>query len=332
MNDDPSQYLRKTLKLKEPPALAKLHGDASNRIYYRTQLEGKSVIVMQLPPGAASISEEITRRPSKELPFINIQRYLHRQGLPVPQILHASERVLVLEDLGTKSLESFVLSSEKDRLHWYRQAVDLLIQMQNNTPPDPSCIAFARSFDDFLLNWEFDHFLEYGIEVRQGICIDRQDRKQIKQGMNFVTYALLQLPQAFVHRDFQSRNLMVHQDRLVLIDFQDALMGPFVYDLVALLRDSYVTLRDDEMEFLIDYYLKSRPCDPVFFRKMFDWMTIQRKLKDVGRFIYIDRVKQNPNFLPYVTPSLQYVREALERQPELAPLKQVLAKYVPEFL
>ena len=70
--------------------------------------------------------------------------------------------------------------------------------------------------------------------------------------------------------------------------------------------------------------------DPEALLAEFHLQTVQRKLKDAGRFVFIDRVKGNPSFLPYVKPSLAYVRAALERSPGLAPLHEVLARYVPE--
>lgn len=328
--------LRDHLKISEKVlSTKKLHGDASCRTYWRVSLAGgRSFIVMQLPEGISSASEEITnlREKPEELPFVNIDRYLKKVGLPVPEIYHfeESKKILILEDLGDETLEKILAHTPPEEWEaWYRKAIDLLILFQNKSQSNVvTCIAHQRSFDENLLNWEFEHFLEYGIEARSGRKIDPDDRKTIRQGTNFITFALTRLPQTLVHRDFQSRNLMIHEGRLKLIDFQDALMGPLPYDLVALLRDSYVELPTDLLEALIRYY----PVDDVpFFRKMFDWMTIQRKLKDAGRFVYIDRVKKNPSFLPYIPLSLRYVCEAFERQEELRNLFEVLKKYVPEF-
>jgi hypothetical protein len=70
--------------------------------------------------------------------------------------------------------------------------------------------------------------------------------------------------------------------------------------------------------------------DPEPFRATFDLLTVQRKLKDAGRFVFIDRVKGNPGFLPAIPASLRYVREALARRPDLATLREILARHVPE--
>ena len=329
---EPALLIQERLQLKEQPRLQKLHGDASNRVYYRTKISDRSVIVMQLPDGASSISEEISNQPPPtELPFLNMARFLSGRGLPVPQVLHDFHPIILLEDLGNVTLEQQLQSTPTQRLYWYQRAIDLLTTFQQQTH-DAGCIAFQRRFDETLLDWEFDHFIEYGIEARQGIKLSAKNRQALRHEMHAITLALTQGPQVLVHRDFQSRNLMVQDDQLRLLDFQDALMGPLPYDLVGLLRDSYISLNNSELNSLIAYFLKqsSSPMDHAAFQKIFDWMTVQRKLKDAGRFVYIDRVKGNPNFLPYVIPSLLYVRQALERQPELNPLFKLLKKYAPE--
>jgi hypothetical protein len=121
-----------------------------------------------------------------------------------------------------------------------------------------------------------------------------------------------------------------------VIDFQDALLGPRQYDLVALLRDSYVELPPELVDALLRRYLArlAEAGGPRLeygpFRELFDLPTVQRKLKHAGRFVYIDRVKGNPGFLVSIPASLRYVREALARRPDLAELREVLARHVPE--
>jgi aminoglycoside/choline kinase family phosphotransferase len=144
-------------------------------------------------------------------------------------------------------------------------------------------------------------------------------------------------PAGFTHRDYQSRNIMVLRGgEQALIDFQDALLGPRQYDLVSLLRDSYVPLDQDLIGRMVDRYLAVTAAaggpeiDATEFREVFDLLTIQRKLKDAGRFVYIDRVKSNADFLQFVPVALRYVREAFGRLPAMADLQVVLSRYVPE--
>jgi aminoglycoside/choline kinase family phosphotransferase len=121
-------------------------------------------------------------------------------------------------------------------------------------------------------------------------------------------------------------------DALRVIDFQDALLGSRAYDLVALLRDSYVELPADEVAALVDRFIaRARISDGAGFHRLFVLQTLQRKLKDTGRFIFIDRVRKNPSFLRWIPTSLRYVRQALAAAPEpFAGLREVLGRHVPE--
>ncbi len=187
-------------------------------------------------------------------------------------------------------------------------------------------MAFSRCFDFDLLKWELDHFVEYGLPqpldaVRAGE-LDRQFRA--------IAERLAAAPPGFVHRDYQSRNLMVQEGasgtRLRVIDFQDALLGPSAYDLVGLLRDSYVPLPDRLLDELVAYYCELAGAAPGAFVELFDLQTVQRKLKDAGRFVFIDRVKKNPTFLVHIPASLAYVRRALARLPEWETLGNLLGE------
>lgn len=161
--------------------------------------------------------------------------------------------------------------------------------------------------------------------------MDEKELKTFVDETRAISNHIRSLPYGFTHRDFQSRNIIVRDGKLFLIDFQDALMGPSCYDLVALLRDSYVKLSDDDLNELLRYYAdkKGRPLSEL--KDEFNLITVQRKLKDAGRFVFIDRVKKNPNFLQYIPTSLGYVKNALAQLPKHKPLNDLLLKYIPEW-
>jgi aminoglycoside/choline kinase family phosphotransferase len=109
---------------------------------------------------------------------------------------------------------------------------------------------------------------------------------------------------------------MVKNGRLVWIDFQDALLGPRVYDLVALLNDSYQEFDRAFVEARLDDYTIAAGLPEDARERLgleFDLVTVQRKLKDAGRFVFIDRQKGNPSFLKFVTPTIKKVNAALAR-------------------
>ena len=122
------------------------------------------------------------------------------------------------------------------------------------------------------------------------------------------------------HRDYHSRNLMLHHDRLYIIDFQDARMGPDTYDLVSLLRDSYVDLPERTVDELIAYFLalKGETRDRAEFRRRFDTMALQRNLKALGTFGYQTTARRNPVYIQYIPRTLRYVRDNLDHLPQFA--------------
>ncbi|PIR18225.1 MAG: aminoglycoside phosphotransferase [Deltaproteobacteria bacterium CG11_big_fil_rev_8_21_14_0_20_49_13] len=328
--------------------VVKLHGDASYREYFRAFLDdGTTRIIMQMPKGRSSVSEEITnfKGVHKEIPFVNIDRFLASLGLPVPKIERYDEaaRVMVLEDLGDSLLAGCVKDADRGACEkWYKKAIDLLVNLQKKTfgiKDEAECVALQRSFDPYLLNWEFDHFREYLVEARLGREMEEEDRELFEKETRKITDEITKIPYCFTHRDFQSRNLIVRDNgELSLIDFQDALMGPCIYDLVALLRDSYVELEWGMVEGLAEYYSENGlfKSGSKAVQKWFNLVTLQRKMKDAGRFIYIDRVKKNPNFLQYIPTTLRYIKNALEETYALTHLNtyalcEALKKYVPEW-
>jgi aminoglycoside/choline kinase family phosphotransferase len=139
------------------------------------------------------------------------------------------------------------------------------------------------------------------------------------------------------HRDYHSRNLMLHDGRLHIIDFQDARLGPDTYDLASLLRDSYVDIGDLELDDLIAYFLALKhrdgaagPADASEFRRRFDLMALQRNLKALGTFGYQTTTRGNPVYIQYIPRTLRYARRALEHYPRFARLQGLLAEHVEE--
>lgn len=316
----------------------RLAGHASMRSYWRVGTAPASQVVMVMPVGAAP--EEVTAggRPPVD-PFVDVQRYLAGLGVRVPAILafEEAEGLMVLEDLGDEMLETRLLAGD-DRAGLYRRAIDQLARLRAAAEAHPGgCVAFTRAFEAGLYRWELDHFREWLLEAWKGAVLAAPERAELDGWFARIAAALAAEPLGFTHRDYQSRNLMVLPGGAqAVIDFQDALLAPRQYDLVALLRDSYVELPADFVEAMVRRYLERLEAEggPRLeygpFRETFDLLTVQRKLKDAGRFVFIDRVRGNPGFLVSIPSSLRYVREAFARRPDLGPLQRLLARHVPE--
>lgn len=327
-----------------------LPGDASNRRYcrlsYKTDSTTHSLMLMVLSdPEQFKSPEEIGSESSchlSELPFINLQKHLSRCYIAVPKLFFYDEKRgwLLLEDLGNLTLFDQIapyLHNPKFLLKMYKKAIDTLITIQLEATPvhrEPS-FAHIRQFDESLFLWEFDHFIEYGIERRLKITLQEDKKKQLRTVFSEIASQLAALPRLFCHRDYHSRNLMITTsdsgaETIRVIDFQDALMGPPHYDLASLLRDSYVDLPEELISRLLEYYLtmwekrSGKKFDEIPFVASFDLISLQRNLKAAGRFIYIDQVKNKDHLLPFVLPTLEKAKQTLLKYPSLKPLLQLL--------
>ena len=164
------------------------------------------------------------------------------------------------------------------------------------------------------------------------MTFDPAEREAIREEGAAIVRELAAEPRVLCHRDYHSRNLMLRGDKLFIIDFQDARLGPDTYDLASLLRDSYVDLPWAVVDDLIAYFLalQGRAAEPAEFRRRFDLMALQRNLKALGTFGYQTAARGNPVYIQYMPRTLNYVRENLRRYPRFGRLADLLSSHVPE--
>ena len=331
-------------------SLSPLAGDASSRRYYRALLDGprapRSAIIMELQGSSLPLSSEelaIFHEPPKELPFLNLHRFLNRLGVRIPALYGhwVEEGILLLEDLGDRCLWDFVQSlSPAEIIRWYEKAIDqlLLIQVAGTRAKDDSCVAFKQRFDFRLYMWEFDHFLEYGLEKRPGGKISSAERELLARSFEDISRRLESQPPCLNHRDYHSWNLMVLNGEVAVIDFQDALLAPPQYDLASLLNDRETDriIQPDMEDRLIRYYLQKRDeageerVNRDEFLDIYILSAVQRDLKVVGRFHYLDLIKGKPGYKKYLPPTLKRLKRNLLRAPHLEKLVPILAAHFEE--
>jgi aminoglycoside/choline kinase family phosphotransferase len=336
--------LKKFSSNAELVSVSPLSGDASNRSYFRLILKGfkkKSAILMKLNQIDRGImSEEIVNLQKKftEIPFLNIQRFLYDIKVRVPEVYYysADNNMIFIEDFGNQVMYDVLKRDNADRAKLYRMAIDQLTDMQFGgiKKKNNDCYAFWHRFDEKLFMWEFSHFIEYAIEKREKT--KQEDLKEIERFFRNITEMITGEIDVFTHRDYHSKNLMVMEDELGILDFQDALIGPPQYDLASLLRDSYTELEDGFVYECVEHYVKrvkeryGLKFGLEKFTEKFDLMSIQRNLKAVGRFHYIAIVKKNPNYLQFIPGTLKKVKRNLLKYSWLKPLYDILSQYVKE--
>ena len=334
----PPADLRRLLAecLSQPiSALSPLAGGLSPRQFFRLQLaSGEAVIAMWLPEDAPE--RVLARRLGRALPFVEIRELLENARVRVPRLYGARQELglLVVEDLG-ETLAEHLARVPDDRDALYRRAVEDLARAQQALSDLPEgSIVRTRSFDRELLTWELEHFREWGVEAL-GDKLTDAELALFERATSYVVDAMLALERGFVHRDYQSRNLLVLRDGTIAwIDFQDALLGPRAYDLVALLRDSYQRFDEAFVAARLDDFAAARglaAAERAALMREFDLITLQRKLKDAGRFVFFERTRGDASYLQYFVPTLELVAGALSRLPqrsELGFLSQLVERQI----
>ncbi len=321
-------------------SIEKLPGDASTRRYYRVLADdnqgGKSsLIVMAMD----SFADKGTT------PFLAIQQHLKKNGVDVPVVLDfdAKNGYILLEDLGDTTLLRSLqnVESTAQESAYFEKAIDALVDMHVYTGPKTATAdekkaieGFALKFDVEKLMWEVNFTIEHFFQKHLKREFSEQDAKIIQDGFTQICTELDQADTVFTHRDYHSRNLMITKEgRYVMIDFQDARMGPCQYDLASLLKDSYYHLSSEQIHHLTRYYLKqmeAKGCpirDVAKFDRLFDLMAIQRNFKAIGSFASFLNRRGNPAYLKYIGNTFENIRHNLIKYPEFKRLREVLYYY-----
>ena len=305
-----------------------LTGDASDRRYFRILTGGEpQVLAVHVEPFDAAA-----------LPFLNVAELFAAMPVPVPRVIDVAGDlgVIALEDLGDVTLQAHVGAGPGEaHAALYRQAVAYIdiIQRRGRELASPRFGPYRIAFDQEKLTWESDFFIKHFLEAYRGVVFAPAERDALRAESAKIVEELAAEPRVLCHRDYHSRNLMFRQGTLSIIDFQDARMGPDTYDLVSLLRDSYVDLAGRTVEELIAYFLalQGRAGDELAFRQRFDLMGLQRNLKALGTFGYQTTARLNTVYIQYMPRTLRYARETLHKHARFARLAEILAAHVAEF-
>jgi N-acetylmuramate 1-kinase len=317
------QYLADQQLSERTLKVVPLTGDASDRRYFRVLLKNAKPVVLALHAGPIDYAA---------MPFVAVAKLLSEVPVPVPAILHHSDPlgVIGLEDLGDVTLQAHLGAAsptEHDAL--YRQAVDFIARMQERGEAlrSDAYPPYRVAFDVEKLTWELEFFVKHYLLAYKGAAPTESERAALREEWSGIVDELASERRVLCHRDYHSRNLMLHGDSLYIIDFQDARMGPDTYDLASLLRDAYVDLSPQQVDGLIAFFLAHKsgdrhPADE--FRRRFDLMALQRNLKALGTFGYMTTSRNNTVYIQYIPRTLAYVKANLAKYPRFARLQGLL--------
>lgn len=266
--------------------------------------------------------------------YVHIGRHLRRQGVPVPEIFAycREEGWLLLEDVGDLSLEAALARPGADWRRLYREALEVLLRQQlaGREGFDPAwCFDTPRITREFLLTRECRYFVEAFLQGYAGLEVTFADLEGDCQEL--VAAALPEgTEEVFLHRDYQSRNLHLHQGRLRILDFQGGRLGPLAYDPAALLLDPYVNLGEAREEELLAFYLallrRQCPVAEAAFRESFYHLALCRHLQVLGAFGFLTVVRGKSQFAAHIPAALAGLRRRLAQRPGAFPAIEEAAR------
>ncbi|SHF35855.1 hypothetical protein SAMN02745206_01805 [Desulfacinum infernum DSM 9756] len=281
--------------------LEPLAGDGSDRRFYRVHLRSRSVIAL--------VADRKNPRVDEVDSMWHIGRHLESRGAPVARILAACQNdgVFLLEDLGRVHLYDLARRpgswARVQRL--YREAVDVLARLHRTAPEGFSadwCFDGARYTPDFVLQRELHYFRRSFLE--NFLALEGTETRLADDFLSLAERAGQNRGSLVFHRDFQSRNLMVHRESLWVIDYQGMRFGPPEYDLASLLLDPYVMLPDRMWRSLAQHYWeKARPVlggSRADFWERFQTVALCRCLQALAAYAFLGDQKGKKGFLQHI--------------------------------
>jgi N-acetylmuramate 1-kinase len=304
--------------------LSPVSGDASFRRYFRYTQGVQTFIAMDAPPEKEDSSS-----------FVAIARSWREQGIEVPELLEVDleKGFLLLSDFGDEVLLDQLNATQPDISQgerYYTSAMQTLQAIQGLKPASDYPLP---AYDSALLQREMALFPDWLLDKKLALDLTDSERDLLTSVFSVLENSALAQKQVSVHRDYHARNLMVLDQGLGVIDFQDAVQGPQTYDLVSLLRDCYIVWPDEQVDkWCRDFYVMSAesPKDLSYeqFKQDFDWMGMQRHLKAAGIFARLSLRDGKHAYLNDIPRTVEYLYRVSSVYPQFSDFSEFLRSRV----
>lgn len=303
-----------------------LAGDGSRRAFWRILTSGDNrtfVAVENVPVDAFSGRENHA--------YLMIGRHLFEKGLPLPEIYRADleKGWFILEDMGDRCLQDAVASAG-ERISVYKKVVHVLMELQTR-----GCQGFDKAWTcqtptydrEVMRRYESAYFKDAFIGLYLGM---KGPGAGLERAFDYLANTAAGAnSRFFLHRDFQSRNIMVTEQGPGILDWQGARLGPLAYDLASLLIDPYVALSREEQRHIYEYYMDllrgTLPMEAAPFQRYYPYLALQRNLQILGAFSFLTRSRGKTYFEAYIPRAVGTLRGLLNdiKDPDLGPLKDL---------
>ena len=270
----------------------KLRIESSQRTFFRIPYKDKSSILMVVPRG---IDESIES-------FYTKAEIFKKANVNVPDIYFKNEALglLIVKDFGDDVLQFYLNKQNSNKL--IKLAIEQIHKIEV-IELDKSIFLDFEKITENNLNLFKRFFLEEFLNVPELQIL----KEEIDEFYSLIISELKDHPQVISHYDFESRNLMsLSEEKIGVIDFQDALIGPLGIDLASLFKDLYIEWTDEEISNWLDFYVensqiaKSASLKSKDVKRMIDFASLQRQTRILGKlsqvFLKLNRSERLKDF------------------------------------
>ena len=305
--------------------------DGSTRSFWRISVptSGIRYIAMENTPNTPFQNRE-------NIACLEIGKHLFKKGLPIPQIYRADLTTgrFIMEDMGEMNLQECVVK-QKEKVPIYQKIVETLIhlQMEGSDGFNGAWTCQTERYDRSVMRrYESDYFREAFLANYLGL---ERDLSVLDGPFDHLAGMASRAGNVFfLHRDFQSRNIILSNDKIGILDWQGGRLGPLGYDLASLLIDPYTALSIGERDQIFQYYLDLlqsfdlKEIGP--FQEIFPYLAIQRNLQILGAFSYLTKMKKKIHFEKYISPALKSLHDLLSdlKDPHLTDLEDLVKSII----
>ena len=299
------KYLCKTLK-KDNIKIHEIKGDASKRKYYRINHNKKTLMIMDSGLEIRNFNN-----------FIKYTNIFSENKIKIPEIFHInnSKKIIVMQDL--KHNLFFEKINNKNLLKIYKNAIDNILKIQEIRKPSINSYTVKKYYDESFL------FTDWLLKGFCNLKLSKKDLNEISKSINFIIDKINYSDKKLVHRDYHSKNLFFINNKTVIIDYQDAVYGSPLYDVVSLLNDCYRDIDKNTKKTLKIFFFK-RFTDKnninlsyQKFIESFNFVTVQRHMKASGIFCRLSIKHKRHNYIQYLDRTLNYIVDATKNYDNL---------------
>ena len=311
-----------------------LAGDGSKRLFSRIMPSGTppNFIIMENKPATDFMQKE-------NMAYLMIGKHLFKKGLPVPEIYayDLDNGWFIMEDMGDIRLQDEV-SRLDDSCALLENIIDLLFRIQINGADGFSTgwCCQTEKYDRFVMRrYESDYFRD---SFLCNYLENKREWPELEASFNHLSeMASMAECNRFLYRDFQSRNIMIYDNKIGILDWQGGRIGPLAYDLASFLIDPYINIPSDEKRRLYRQYLSLLkhfdPSETEPFERSYPYLAIQRNLQILGAFSYLTKVLGKTYFKKYIPLALKSLYLLLDElmDPKLSSLTDIINNIMKEY-